>query len=145
MRTIVGFVVVCAALLAPAVGSATQCFKYQPAKVSVSGTVFERSDWGPPSYGEDPAHDRRERHDYIRLDKPLCVAVDPRSDLNSVTDSVTERNVRLMELSWDRGPFPNAVGRRVLLSGGLFHAFTGHHHTRVLLMVSRVEPLVRNP
>lgn len=137
MQTKIGFTVVCAStLLASAAGSAVPCFRYEPAKVSVSGTVFERTDWGPPNYGEDPAHDRREPHDYIRLDKPLCVFGVP----GDAPDDITENNVSIVELARDseEWPIPNAVGRHVLLTGGLFHAISGHHHTRVLLMVSRV-------
>jgi hypothetical protein len=137
MQTKIGFIVVCASvLLASAAGSAAHCLRYLPSKVSVTGTVFERTDWGPPNYREDPAHDRPEPHDYIRLDTPLCVFGVP----GDAPDDITEKNVSIMELAWDseEWPIPNVVGRHVLLTGGLFHAISGHHHTRVLLMVSRV-------
>ena len=137
----IGFTIVSVTLLSPQALSATHCLKYMPAEVTVVGRVYEQTDWGPPNYGEDPAHDSRERHDYIHLDKPLCVAGSQYSDLNDIP----ERNVLIMELTWDteKKLLANAVGRRVLLRGGLFHGFNGHHHTRVLLMVSHLELLGR--
>lgn len=119
-------------------GSTAQCLNYEPTKVTITGWVFERADWGPPNYGEDPAHDSRERHDYVRLDKPICVVGSSHSDL----DDQTETGVKLMELSWDpKGvPFPPAIGRRVVLRGTLFHGFDAHHHTPVLLWVTAVDP-----
>jgi len=115
------------------------CLQYEPSKVAVTGSIFERTDWGPPNYGEDPTHDTRERHDYIRLETTLCVIGNTRSD----SYDQTERNVKFMELAWDpeKMPFPRVVGRHAVLHGTLFHGFDGHHHTRVLLSVTAVEPL----
>jgi hypothetical protein len=122
----------CAWLLASPATASGHCFKYAQANVAVIGKVVERTDWGPPNYGEDPAHDSRERHNYVLLEQPLCVDGD--------FDDPAERDVRTMELAWDpdKEPFPAAVGRRVRLNGFLFHAISGHHHTRVLLMVRSV-------
>jgi len=130
---IVGFAV----LLAPTAALAARCLQYEPAKVAVSGVVFARTDWGPPGYGEDPAHDERERHLYVRLDRSLCVLRSYRDD----PDDQTERNVRVMELTWAFGAFPKVQDRHVLMRGHLFHGYDGHHHTRVLLWVDRVRRL----
>jgi hypothetical protein len=130
-------------LIAPQAASAAGCLKYMPAKATVVGRVYERTDWGPPNYGEDTTHDSRERHLYVRLKKPLCVAADRHSNSNDPA----EEKVQIMELTWDpkKVPVPATVGRWVLLNGGLFHGDNGHHHTRVLLMVSSVKPIGRTP
>jgi len=117
---------------------AAPCFKYgPPAKAQVSGRLFKRTDWGPPNYGEDPAHDSHERHTYIRLDKLLCVVGrDTRANL----DEIPEMHVSIMELAWDprQLKFTYPAGRHLLLFGWLFHGDNGHHYTRVLLFVSHV-------
>ena len=118
-------------------GAAARCLHYEPTEVAVTGFVFERDDWGPPNYGEDPAHDSHERHDYVRLDRPLCVIGDSASNLNSAT----ENNLKLLQLTWSQPKRPSSIGRHVLLRGKLFHGFSGHHHTRVLLWVDAAEPL----
>jgi hypothetical protein len=65
--------------------------------------------------------------------------------MHSDPNDTSEEDVKLMELSWNarEQPFPNVVGRRVLLGGGLFHGWSGHHHARVLLIVRSVALLDR--
>jgi hypothetical protein len=135
----IAYTAVCLIALTDSSIASDHCFQYGPAKVAVKGWIFERTDWGPPNYGDDPAHDSRERHDYIRLDKTLCVIGNPRSD----SYDQTERNVKLMELAWqpEKMPFPPTIGRHASLCGTLFHGFDGHHHTRVLLSVTAVGPM----
>jgi len=117
-----------------------RCAKYEPAIVRVNGAIFVGEDFGPPGYGEDPAHDSREEHLYIALDTPLCVVAGDSSGLNSAAQS----NVKSMEMTYDlnRIRFQDGwLGRRAVVEGTLFHAFSGHHHTRVLIRVEAISVL----
>lgn len=116
------------------------CFKYWPAKVSVTGRLFVREDFGPPNYGENPAIDSREKHIYVDLDAPMCVvAGDDQSDF-----APAERDLKIMQLVYrvDAKDWDNAwIGKRARLTGTLYHAHTGHHWTPVLMTVERTELL----
>jgi hypothetical protein len=49
------------------------CLEYGPALVSLSGTITRHMEYGPPNYGEDPAHDAKELYWYLELNKAICV------------------------------------------------------------------------
>ena len=49
------------------------CLNYGPAVATLTGKITARTTFGPPNYGEDPAHDRREKYWYLNLDAPICV------------------------------------------------------------------------
>jgi hypothetical protein len=123
--------VVCAFALALLSGSRAEarshCVQYDPAQVTIRGRIFLRTDFGPPNYGEDPSTDSRERHIYIRLDKVLCVDEDAEGE--------AERGVHVMQMAYMiHQPFRRAwVGKHVSVRGTLFHSFTGHHWTKVLI------------
>src|SRR5262245_45923063 len=51
----------------------SSCFEYGPTIVTLTGTITRRTEYGPPGYGEDPAHDAQERYWYLELDVPICV------------------------------------------------------------------------
>ncbi len=129
-----------AALIAASPATAAECARYEPAVVTVTGKIFVREDYGPPGYGEDPAHDSKERHLYIALDKPLCVAA------GKDADNRAERNVKSMEMVYGDYRFQKKwLGPRVSVSGTLFHGFNAHHHTRVLITVSETHVLPAAP
>ena len=80
-----------AACLFSTASSAAHCWRYEPSKIVVTGHIFERSDWGPPNYGENPKTDSHERHLFIRLNAPLCVMGDQHGD---TPNTQTEMNVK---------------------------------------------------
>jgi hypothetical protein len=110
--------------------------RYEPEKVTLKGKVVSRTFYGPPNYGENPKTDSRESQYILILDSAVDVLVgsDP-------TDQ-TERNVRRVTLvvnDFAAHPVRPLLGRHVLIEGTLFHAITGHHHTRVLITVSSIK------
>jgi hypothetical protein len=112
-------------------GSAA-CLPYGPVSVTLSGRVVLATFFGPPGYGEDPKRDTRERYGLLQLRRPICVGGRPGDDVNGDT----EQDVRAVQLVFNDGrAVRRLVGRRVSLSGTLFHQHTGHHHTAVLLSV----------
>ena len=109
---------------------------YWPEEITLTGRVVYRTFYGPPNYGENPKTDSRESQYILILDSAVDVVAgsDP-------TDQ-TERSVRRMTLvvhDFAAHPVRPLLGRRVLIEGTLFHAITGHHHTRVLITVSSIK------
>ncbi|HEY1722536.1 MAG TPA: DUF4431 domain-containing protein [Magnetospirillaceae bacterium] len=126
------FGVLVAAALRPA--KADECLTYEPAVVTLTGKITSHFAWGPPGYGEDPKHDAKEGYIALDLDRPICVTgmddgflQDPENDLK-----------RLQLLYYpDSYPFKKKwLGKRVSVTGTLFHAISGHHRTPVLITVT---------
>ncbi len=116
------------------------CLQYGPTIVTVSGKIFLRTDFGPPGYGEDPAHDSREQHIYIKLDKAICV--EPSNGDGDLSDEPEAGLDTLEMVYFSEIPFQRVwLGKHVLVTGTLFHAFTGHHWTRVLITPSETHIL----
>jgi Domain of unknown function (DUF4431) len=113
-----------------------------PKEVTLSGELIERTYWGPPNWGEQPATDRLEEAWILVLDAPACVMADHANQNNDQA----EFNVIVMQLVvTDAGPgnenlkqVENLVGRRVTVVGALGHAVTGHNRTPVMLMVASI-------
>jgi len=71
------------------------------------------------------------------LNHPIDVQLIPK--LQSDND-LPEKNVKLLQLVVENDKdWPKVKeGNYVHIVGTLFHAFTGHHHARVLLMVKKI-------
>jgi hypothetical protein len=88
---------------------------------------------GPPNYESVARGDRPETAWLLRLDRPACVAADA-SDTTGFNVAVASvREVQLVVSPEQVQRYRGRVGQRVALSGALFGAHTGHHHTPVLL------------
>ena len=130
--------VLCIISLVCAIALSTQAqrnqFHYEPDKVAVTGQVILRTFFGPPNYGENPKTDTRERQYILVLDAPIDVIGTNRED-------ETERRVKqitLVVLDFKAIPVRPWLHKRVTVEGTLFHAITGHHHTKVLITVSAI-------
>lgn len=107
---------------------------YEPQKVTLTGKLVYRTFYGPPGYGESPKTDSRETQPILILDSPVDV-------IASQYDSA-ERGVKLVTLvvmDFKANPVRPLLGTRVKVEGTLFHAITGHHHTKVLMTVSYIK------
>ena len=109
-----------------------QKLHYEPETVTLTGRVIHRTFYGPPNYGEYPKSDTREKQVILILDS----AVDVIANGNDAFDH-TELKVRDVTLVLHRAT-GNLSGKRVVVEGTLFHAHTGHHHTRVLMDVQTI-------
>lgn len=113
------------------------CLQYGPAVVSLTGTITKHMTYGPPNYGEDPAHDSQEIYWYLDLDNPICV--DGAKD-NS-PEAQGEKDVREVQIVYSNG-YPKGndwINHRAIITGTLFHAISGHHHTKVLIEASKTK------
>lgn len=109
---------------------AAPCFKYDTETVVLQGRVRVETFYGPPNYGESPATDSKERQAILHLKQPLCTLA---SD-----DDPAETHQRRVTLVPRGGLSLHAfAGKEVSVTGKLFHATTGHHHTPVLISVEQ--------
>jgi hypothetical protein len=121
--------------LLSSIASAEQCLQYEPETVTIQGSVFLKPAYGPPGFGEDPRHDAREDYLALTLDTPMCVTASSKPQ----TEDVAESAIKTVQLVFRNSEaFRRAkhwVGKKTSVTGSLYHGFTGHHHTTVLLKV----------
>ncbi len=119
----------------------TACARFEPAITRLDGRLILRDYAGPPNYGSVADGDRLERQWILILDRPLCVAADPDSEINrEAVRAVGEVQLVVMPTSGVRAE--GHRGRRIGVEGRLFTAHTGHHRTPVLLVVRSFTPAV---
>ena len=114
------------------------CKSYGPGSVSLHGTLRRKALPGPPNYEDIHKGDKPETFWLLRLDSPICVAQDKAEpDLNPRQKDV--REVELVLNNEQAGRMNVLLGKRVVATGTLFGAHTGHHHTPVLLTVTYLD------
>ena len=112
------------------------CVSYEPEVVTLTGTIRQHTFPGPPNYESVAKGDQAERVWVLHLAKPICVSAS--------TDWEKETGVSDLQLLLERRQSGKSwVGRKVVVSGTLFRAHTGHHHTKVLLSVSGIKNPMR--
>ncbi len=100
--------------------AAANCLRYEPATVTLTGDVTVT----PFSGGT--------HEPILKLAEPVCVDGTPKASY----DSKSEKNVAEVQMVFADYPFGSQWhGKRVTVTGKLFHAFTPAHRTKVLLMV----------
>jgi hypothetical protein len=114
-----------------------RCLNYQPEAAKLRGTIVRRTFPGRPNYESIRHGDEPESYWILRLRVPVCI--------DSAVDYLpTERNVTDLQLVFMEGAaqyrrYRRFMGRKVTVSGTLFHQDTGHHHTKVLLTVKEIK------
>lgn len=118
---------------------AADCLPYEPETTTVSGTVRTGVAYVGPTFGEHPDTDRKERFFTLVLDEPACVLPKDGADDLALIDEA-ENDVRQMQLLFGKDHAAAlVVGRHVRVTGELTHQITMHHHTKVMIMVKRVD------
>jgi hypothetical protein len=114
------------------------CKAYEPSLVSLHGTLVRKTFAGPPNYRDIHKGDDPETIWLLKLESPICVDEDKaQPELNP-----SQRNVRRVQLVLDREHAERALGlrgKRIVATGTLLGAHTGHHHTAVLLTVTYLD------
>ena len=112
----------------------SQCLSYEPAVVTLSGTLVRKTFPGPPNYESVRKGDRPETSRFLDLSESVCVnesTTEP--DLNPKQSGI--REIQLVVKPDQYQQHNGLVGRKVLATGTLFGEHTGHHRTPVLLTV----------
>ena len=110
------------------------CLSYEPDTIVLKGTMQQHNFAGPPNYESVANGDRAERVWVLHLAQPICVSAS--------SDWEKETGVSDLQLVFAnrRNPYGKSLrGRKVDVTGTLFRAHTGHHHTKVLLTVSSIK------
>jgi hypothetical protein len=139
MLSLVVGMFLCFGYLCVAQGTSTStCLSYAPEVVMVVGTLTPKTFPGPPNYESIRNGDRAETDWLVELHSPVCVTEDKADpDLNPSQDRVIEMQLVLDPAAYKT--YKRLIGRDVIVSGTLFGAHTGHHHTPVLVTVKSIE------
>jgi len=111
--------------------------KYEPAVVTLTGTLSSHVFPGPPNYESIKRGDQKERAIILTIASPICV--------NGGDDAVDEPEYNIRDLQLvitkpaDWKTVERRLGKRVSVVGTLFHAHTGHHRTKVLIDVTNIQ------
>ena len=107
------------------------CLSYDPATVTLRGKLRRSTFAGPPNYESIKKGDAPETYWILHLTRPICVSGD------EPEKNVSDIQLFLSEEQYAR--HKDLPGKRVIVSGKLWHASTGHHHTSVLLNVAEIK------
>lgn len=125
---------VCLSWLAtPSLAIAADCLRYDHPSTTLTGIVTQQTFFGPPNFGETPEIDRRETQAVLMLAAPICVEANNEEDAerNQLQVTLVPR-IKISLNAFD--------GKHVTVTGKLFHAHTGHHHTPLLLEMVSIRP-----
>jgi Domain of unknown function (DUF4431) len=103
---------------------------------TLKGVIEKETFPGPPNYESVEKGDKPETYWIFNLDVPICTSgADQRGS--------SENNVRKLQLLFAQvdmyKTYRSQLGRPVTVTGSLEHAFSGHHHTDVMLQVTKIE------
>ena len=116
--------------------SATPCARYNTPGVKLEGVVTIRTFYGPPNFGENPATDDKVKQAILKLDRPLCV-------LASEDDNAEDKQREVTLVPSENIRFAPYAGKRVRVTGSLYHGFNAHHNTPVLIQVHGAPEVLR--
>jgi len=104
---------------------------YEPEEVELSGMLYEVVYPGPPEYLSVEMGDCPEEIVILTLKDPIDVEIAKDDDFNE-----PEKGVRELQIVFpDSMPATGQMKKEITLRGTLYHAHTGHHRRRVLMMV----------
>ena len=109
-----------------------RCAVYDEDTVRLSGVIELRTFAGIPGDGDNPSRDEREPAWILRLFEPICATGTGEID----KDETEVREIQVVVEPPLFHAFASVVGRPVTITGNLFHAHSGHHHTPVLILPS---------
>lgn len=125
------FVAVCSSS-----ASAQKCLEYGPTVV-LAGTLHRKVFAGPPNYESIKRGDRKETAIILKLTASKCTTGN-----DPMGYDIPHADIREMQLvirkDTDWKTVRRRMGKRVIVTGTLFGAHTGHHRTKVLLDVTQI-------
>ena len=116
--------------------AAAACLEYGPT-VQLTGNLMEKTFPGPPNFASVAQGDSPEVGWILHLDKPICVKGRAGDDFDVAVSHLTDLQLALGNNDYYRQA-KKFLNRKVIVTGVLFGAHTGHHHTPVLLDVKNI-------
>lgn len=114
--------------------------RYEPQEVTLQGVIRRQVFPGRPNYEDIAKGDEPEPYWILELSTPVDVVGEKDADLN-----ITETGVCSIQLVFgvpgtkSYADYPNFIGKYVTVTGQLFHSFSGHHKTAVLISVRDIK------
>ncbi len=125
-------------LLSSLAGAQSACLSYS-GKTTLLGKISVKVFPGPPNYESVSKGDSAEHDLFVTLSRPACVDADA-DDVGGVNVAVAEASeFQLTANSHLYKEIDRMVGHVAVISGTLFGAATGHHHTPVLMFVESAD------
>jgi Domain of unknown function (DUF4431) len=112
------------------------CLSYEPATVNLQGKITRKTFAGPPNYENVKKGDTPEPYWILSLTRPICVNADEKMGERQ-EKKVSKIQLFLTEEQYAK--YKGLLGKCVEISGKLWPAHTGHHHTNVLLTVAGIK------
>lgn len=118
--------------------AANRIVEYGPTIVELKGIIDIKVSPGPPNYEDIKKGDVAETGYYLKLEEPVDVVLPPnlpKDGFYSINEP--EKNIPVIQLVVQHNTdWPKMKkGNHLRLVGTLFRWHTGHHHTRVLMLV----------
>lgn len=127
-------------LVATVSGAAAQsCLSYESSDVKLSGKIKIMTFPGPPNYESVKKGDQPEVAWVLRLSKPACVKAGQDNEFDVAESNVTDIQLVLEPREFTKWRVLAQGSAPVFVTGKLFHAHTGHHHTPVLMEVTSIK------
>jgi hypothetical protein len=121
------------------VNTAEPAYKYDTPGVKLEGRLIERTFFGPPGFGETPAHDAREKVLVLRLKKPITVAPVKNPEEEDVARHVEE--VQLFFIPRTKGDEARKLLEKTVIAVGTLNAPTApSEHLKVSMTVNTLYP-----
>ncbi|AMB45482.1 hypothetical protein Y590_11235 [Methylobacterium sp. AMS5] len=115
--------------------AAAPCYRYTE-RLTFSGTLAIKTYPGPPNYESVAQGDRPETVLVLLLPKPVCIEAN-KADASGLDEAVS--GVRAVQLAATRKQLGVSSGQKVRVSGTVFAAHTGHHHTPIVMSEVKAE------
>ena len=114
-----------------------ECFNYEPDITILTGKIIRETFPGWPNYESIRGGDEPETYWILNLANPVCVNA-LQGDLSYPFESRI-KHVQLILMGDEYKKHKNLVGKDVVVTGQLMPMQTGHHYTRVLMIVKEIQ------
>lgn len=118
--------------------SSVQEYYFEPNISIIEGTLITRMHYGRPGYGENPNTDEKEYPFILQLDNPIKVITGEDDNFNSDISHVSEIQLVLNPNKMDIDSVKQYKNKHIKVKGTLFSAWSGHHHTEVLMDAHKI-------
>jgi len=106
-----------------------ETLKYEPATVHLIGTLTSGSGMTPDQ--------KQVLFPAIKLNAPVRLEASSNDELNETEEDVSFIQLILNQEQMEQ--YKSIKGKVVVITGKLTHAITGHHYTKVLITVEKIE------
>lgn len=119
--------------------AAQGCLSYESDGVKLAGKIKTMTFPGPPNYESLKKGDQPEVAWVLRLRRPVCVEAGRDNEFDVAESKVTDIQLVLEAEEFTKWRVLARGRAWVVVTGKLFHAHTGHHHTAVLMEVTNIK------